>query len=255
MLASRQSTFEVIPAIDLRGGRVVRLEQGDFGRETAFDLDPVAQARRFAESGARWIHVVDLDGARAGGRRQADVIDRIRTAIPGTAVQVAGGLRDGPSIAEALAAGATRVVLGTAAIADPASVEASIARHSPERIAIALDVRDGQAVGGGWARNAPARDLGELLDAMDAIGVRTLVVTAIARDGLLAGPDLTLLGRCTGRSGSSGWSVIASGGITTLDDLRAVRRIGCAGAIVGRALYDGRLRLSEAIQAMDGGPA
>jgi phosphoribosylformimino-5-aminoimidazole carboxamide ribotide isomerase len=242
------STFEILPAIDLRGGRVVRLERGDFERETSFGDDPVDQARTFAAAGARWLHGVDLDGARDGRRRQAEVVSSIVDAAGDTQVEVAGGLRDAASIAEALATGAARAVLGTAAVTRPDVVRAAVAEHGPARIAVALDIRDGRAVGGGWLEDAPARDLAAVLDDLVKASVATVIVTAIDRDGLLGGPDLELLARVVGATPAA---VIASAGVTTLDDLRAVRAAGCAGAIVGRALYDGRLELGTAIRAMD----
>ena len=241
------STFDVIPAIDLRGGAVVRLEQGDFGRETTFSDDPVEQARTFVGRGARWIHVVDLDGARDGSRPQATIVARIVHAATPAAVEVAGGLRDAASIEAALEAGAARVVIGTAAITDPDLVSDAVRRHGPDPIAVAVDVRDGQAVGSGWLGGAPARDIDGLLADLERREITTVIVTAIERDGLLGGPDLALLAAVAARP----FRVIASGGLTTLADLRAVRAIGCVGAIVGRAIYDGQLDLAAAIAAMD----
>jgi phosphoribosylformimino-5-aminoimidazole carboxamide ribotide isomerase len=246
------STFDVIPAIDLRGGRVVRLERGDFDRETDFGADPVERARSFAAAGARWIHVVDLDGALDGTRRQADVVAAVVAAVPAIAVEVAGGLRDLVSIATALATGAARVVLGTAAITDPSIVARAIQRHGPDRVAVALDVREGQAVGGGWRAGAPAREVEGLLGDLTKLGVATFIVTAIDRDGLLGGPDVELLGTCVAATPST---VVASGGVSSIEDLHAVRGIGCGGAIVGRAIYDGRLDLRSAIRAVEDGPA
>jgi phosphoribosylformimino-5-aminoimidazole carboxamide ribotide isomerase len=238
----------VIPAIDLRRGRVVRLEQGDFARETALGGDPVQVARRFAERGATWIHVVDLDGARDGEPNQADVVRAIVAATPGASVEVAGGLRDTDRIDAALGSGAARAVVGTVAITDPPIVQDAIERHGPDKVAIAIDVRDGRAVGGGWVAGAPSEDAVSLLGSMTRLGATTFIVTAIARDGLLGGPDLDLLSRCVAATDAA---VIASGGVTTIDDLHAVRRIGCGGAIVGRSIYDGRLDLAKAIHAME----
>ena len=246
-----ESTFTILPAIDLRGGRVVRLERGDFAHERVFADDPARVAAGFAEQGARWVHVVDLDGARDGGQRQGSAIRAIVAALAASNapvnVQVAGGLRHADAIADALAAGAARVVLGTVALTRPDVVAAAIRRHGPERIAVALDVRDGRAVGDGWVSGAVGRPLDELLGRVGDAGVATLVVTAIARDGLLGGPDLELLGRVLDRTGAA---TIASGGIRSVDDLEAVRRIGCRGAIVGRALYDGGLDLRLALEAL-----
>ncbi len=262
MPASDASTFTVLPAIDLRGGHVVRLRQGDFAREAVYGDDPVGVACGFAAAGARWIHVVDLDGARAGERRQAAVVARIVPALESRVqdgangretprVQVAGGIRTAAAVADALAGGASRVVLGTAALADPEFAAAAVRRHGSRRIAVALDVRDDHAVGDGWVEGGPAVPMADALAAITAAGVTTIIVTAIERDGLLGGPDLALLERCV-RSTTS--AVVASGGIRSVADLEAVRRIGCAGAIVGRAIYDGRLDFAAALAALDTAP-
>ena len=251
MSSQSASTFEILPAIDLREGRVVRLRQGDFAREQTYADDPAAVALDFATSGATWIHVVDLDGARTGERRQTAVVAEIVAALHagGPRLQVAGGLRTLELISAVLAAGVDRVVVGTAALRDPAIVRDAVARHGPERVAVALDVRDGLAVGDGWVPGAPGVPLSAALARLADAGTVTFVVTAIDRDGLLGGPDLELLEACVR---STDAQVIASGGIRSIDDLEAVRGIGCAGAIVGRALYDGSLDLASAISALAG---
>ena len=239
------SDFEILPAIDLRGGRVVRLEQGDFERETVFSDDPVAIAQDFVERGARCLHVVDLDGARTGRPAQADVIAQIVAAVGERAwVEIAGGLRDQVAVSLALASGASRAVVATAALADPAFAERMIATHGAERIVVALDIRDGLAVGAGWREGAPGRRAEDALAVLADRGVSTFEVTAIDRDGLLGGPDLALLGRLVdiGRV-----AIIASGGIASIDDVIATRAIGCQGAIVGRALYDGTLDIGSVL--------
>ena len=241
------SGFHVLPAIDLRGGRVVRLQQGDFARETAFSDDPVAVARAFAEAGARWLHVVDLDGARTGEPAHGAVIAAIVEMVGDrVAVEVAGGLRTEASVALVLAGGAARAVVGTAALRDPTFAGRLVATHGADRIAVALDVGDGLALGEGWRAGAAGVRAGDALAALADQGVTTFEATAIERDGLLTGPDLDLLARLLelGRG-----DVIASGGVATLEDIRAVRRLGCAGAIVGRALYDGDIDLASAIGA------
>lgn len=238
--------FEVLPAIDLRGGRVVRLRLGDFQQETAYGDDPVAAARRFAQAGARWLHVVDLDGAREGQPVQGKVIGEIIAAVGNdVGVEVAGGLRTPGAVADLLRIGATRAVVGTAALAAPALVDALLSAHGPDRLAVAIDVRDGRAVGHGWAKGSAGVEAAAAIDVLVDVGVRWFEVTAIERDGLLDGPDLRLYERLI-RPGPG--SIIASGGIASLDDLRAVRALGVAGAIVGRALYEGRLRLEDALE-------
>jgi phosphoribosylformimino-5-aminoimidazole carboxamide ribotide isomerase len=240
--------FEILPAIDLRDGRVVRLRQGDFSRETAYGLDPVEVARTFAEAGARWLHVVDLDGAREGRPVHGALIGDILAAIgDGTRVEVAGGLRSAGAVAGVLASGAARAVIGTAALADPALVGALVARHGANAVAVAIDVRGGRAIGHGWSKGAPGveaeRAIGELADA----GVRWFEVTAIERDGVLEGPDLALYERLARLVEPGRGHIIASGGIATLDDLRAVRELGTSGAIIGRALYERQLTLEDAL--------
>jgi phosphoribosylformimino-5-aminoimidazole carboxamide ribotide isomerase len=241
--------FDVIPAIDLRGGQVVRLRQGDFARETTYSGDPAGVAGDFARAGARWLHVVDLDAARSGRPGQQEAIAAIvEAAGRGLACQVAGGLRTEADVAAALELGAARVVIGTAALADPGFAPALVRAHGPDRIVVALDVRDGAAVGEGWRDGAPGVPVHDALDRLSAAGVRTFVVTAIDRDGLLGGPDTALLERVV-RGGAG--DVIASGGIGSLDDIGRVRDIGCVGVIVGRAIYEGRVDLREAVTTFE----
>lgn len=236
--------FALLPAIDLRGGRVVRLVRGDFDRETAYGDDPAAVADRFSSAGAGWLHVVDLDGARAGEPRQADVVRSIIDAVAGRAkVEVAGGLRTREVVRAALSAGAHRVVVGTAALRDPSLAGALVKEFGWDRIAVALDVRDGEAVGEGWRTDASGIVATEVMTRLAAEGVACFEVTAIERDGTLEGPDLRLLEQLVP---STSAHVIASGGVSSVEDLVAVRAIGCAGAIVGRALYEGGIDLAEA---------
>ena len=243
------SDFEILPAIDLRGGRVVRLEQGDFTRETAFSDDPVATAIAFADLGARWLHVVDLDGARTGEPAHGAVIRDIVVAVGGrVGVEVAGGLRTVDAVGAILGAGAARAVIGTAALREPEFAADAVRRHGRDRIAVALDVRDGVAVGEAWRRGADGTAVGTAMTTLAGAGVTTFEVTAIDRDGLLGGPDLALYARLVALGQGA---VIASAGIASIDDLVRSRAIGCTGAIVGRALYDGRLDLAAALQALD----
>jgi phosphoribosylformimino-5-aminoimidazole carboxamide ribotide isomerase len=241
--------FTILPAIDLRGGRVVRLRQGDFSRETAYDADPTTVARGFADAGARWLHVVDLDAARTGvameGLNGAAIKAILAAVGDDVSVELAGGLRTDDAVDAAFAAGAARVVVGTAALQDPSWVGGLVTARGPDRVCVALDVRDGQAVGQGWVAGAAAVDVADALRRLADEGARTFEVTAIERDGLLKGPDLRLYERLAGLVPRT--EVIASGGIAGLDDLRAVRGAGCAGAIVGRALYEGQIDLRDAI--------
>jgi len=252
MLARKagSAAFDLLPAIDLRGGRVVRLLRGDFARETVYADDPVAVAERFVDGGARWLHVVDLDGARDPAKRQLGLVAAIVAGVGDRArVEVAGGLRDERAVSSALAVGAARAVVGTAALADPTLAACLVKTHGTGRIAVALDVRDGMAVGHGWRTGAPGQPAADAMARLADVGVATFEVTAIDRDGTLAGPDLALLGALVGAGRGS---VIASGGVSSTDDLRAVRALGCRGAIVGVALYEGRLTLEAAIAAGGG---
>jgi len=245
---SRIGRFELLPAIDLRRGRAVRLTFGDFDRQTVYDDDPAAVADRFAASGAAWIHVVDLDGARAGSPRHVSVIADIVARIRGRAsCQVAGGLRDAGAVDAALLAGARRIVVGTAALRDPAFAAALVRVHGPDRIVVALDVRDGLAVGEGWRSGAPGVPATDALSRLADAGVERFAATAIDRDGAMLGPDLDLIRRLValGRG-----AVIASAGIRSTVDVLAVRDVGASGAIVGRALYEGHLDLAATLDAL-----
>ena len=232
----------VYPAIDLRGGRCVRLLRGDYERETVYGDDPVAVARGFAAAGARWLHVVDLDGARAGRPVQAELVAAICAAVP-IPVQVGGGLREGAAVEAALAAGAARVVLGTVAVADPERA-AAICRSHPGRVAIGLDAREGRLRVAGWTEGAETTATAGAARAA-GLGAAAIVYTDIARDGMLGGPDLDGT-RAVARA-AGGVPVIASGGIGTLADVRAVAALGVAGVIIGRALYTGAVRLADAL--------
>ncbi len=249
--------FDVLPAIDLRGGRVVRLRQGDFDQATTYESEPAVVAGEFAAAGAQWLHVVDLDGARTGIPAHAEQIAAIVEAVGSQArVEVAGGLRDERAVAVAFEAGAARIIVGTAALRDPAFAGRLVGTYGPGRVVAAIDVRDGRAMGHGWVpstvgSSGPGSPAAAGPDAVDAIsrladaGVTIFEVTAIERDGLLEGPNLDLYERVVtlGRG-----SIIASGGVTTLDDIRAVRGLGCTGAIIGRALYEGQLDLAAALR-------
>lgn len=239
--------MELIPAVDLRAGRVVRLRQGDFGRAQVHGDDPLAVVRRWVGEGAPRLHLVDLDGAREGRPVQADLLAQLVLAA-GVPCQAAGGLRDDGSVSAALEAGADRVVLGTRLISDPAWAQRLIARHGAERIVAALDVQDDETHGDGWVSGGARRPLDAALTELSQAGLALFVVTAISRDGLLGGPDLELLGRIAGVVGPA--AVIASGGIASLDDLQKLAAAGYAGAILGRALYEGRIELGAALSAI-----
>ncbi len=241
--------FEILPAIDLQAGRVVRLVRGEAASATMYGEDGAAAADVFIAQGARWLHVVDLDGARDPRARQAGAVAAVMARVGGRAsVEVAGGLRDEGAVEAILRDGAARVVLGTAALADPGLAGRLVGRFGAWRVAVALDVRNGLAVGQGWVAGAPGQPAADVLERLADAGVRVFEVTAIDRDGTLGGPDLVLLGELVRRRRGD---VIASGGVAGVTDIAAVRALGCAGAIVGRALYDGLLSLEEALAAAD----
>jgi phosphoribosylformimino-5-aminoimidazole carboxamide ribotide isomerase len=231
---------ELYPAIDVQGGRVVRVRQGDASRATAYAEDPVALARQFARDGARWVHFVDLD--RAFGTGDNRTLARRVLAASGLAIQVGGGLHTEAAIAEMLDWGATRVVIGPQAATDPALVDRLLARHGPARLALGIDAQQGRVVRRGGPEVFDTTPL-ELAGRAQAQGARTVIYTDVTRDGMLAGPDV----EGARAIATLGLDVIASGGVASLYDLKRVRAAGLAGAIVGRALYEGRFTLEEAL--------
>ncbi|MDX6582184.1 MAG: phosphoribosyl isomerase [Solirubrobacterales bacterium] len=238
------------PAIDIRDGHAVRLVQGDYDRETAFDADPLDAARRWIEQGASALHVVDLDGARAGAPVNIEHVERICAAVE-VPVQVGGGLREAGDVAAVLAAGATRAVLGTAALSDPALVESLAAEHG-EAIVVSADARAGRIAVEGWERPTQLGS-GELVADLARRGVRTFIFTPVEVDGTLEGPGLEQLRPVAETAAGAGAQLIYSGGIGTLDHLRELAAAGLpaiAGVIVGRALYEGRFTVGEGEAAL-----
>jgi len=235
--------MDLWPAIDLRGGRCVRLLQGDYSRETVFADDPVDQVRRFVDQGARRLHVVDLDGAKAGTAVQADLVMRMVRAA-GVPMQLGGGIRALATARAYADAGVTRLVVGSVAIEEPELLEA-MAAALPGRIVLGLDARDGRVAVRGWVDTSPllAVDVARRSAQLPLAGI---VYTDIATDGMLSGPNLDALGEMVR---SVGLPIVASGGIAVADDLRRVAGIGVQGCIVGRALYDGGLSLPDALAA------
>jgi phosphoribosylformimino-5-aminoimidazole carboxamide ribotide isomerase len=238
--------FDVIPSIDLRNGRVVRLRRGDFKQETIYGDEPASVAMLFANAGARRVHIVDLDGAREGRPlNHGSIADIVAAVGDRVEPEVAGGLRTAEAVAGAIALGAARVVVGTAALRDPGFAASLVAAYGSDRIVAAIDVRDDRALGDGWREGAMGPAAADALAMLADVGVRHFEVTAIDRDGILEGPDLDLLGRLVALDRGS---VIASGGISSLADIRAAAELGCDGVIVGRALYEGRIDLREAVE-------
>lgn len=230
----------VIPAIDLRGGRAVRLLQGDPESETTYSEDPVDVAVRFQEEGARRLHVVDLDAALGEGdnRERVEAICRA-VQVP---VQVGGGIRSNDDIGQVLGAGAKRVILGTAAAADPTFVRRSVEEHA-EAIVVAIDVRGGHVMVRGWTEEGPAVD--DALPALDEAGAPRYLVTSIARDGTLKGPDMKLYEHLLKLTETP---LIASGGVRDADDVWALRDLGCEAVVTGKALYEKTLKLAQVIR-------
>jgi len=237
---------ELIPAIDLLGGRVVRLSKGVYDAVTVYGDDPVAVARGFEQAGAARIHIVDLDAAREGRAMQAEVIASIVDAVD-VPCQVAGGIRDADAVAAGLQAGADRLVLGSALISSSLLARTLTERYGPDRIVAALDVRDGQALGDGWVEGARGADVIELAQTLAEKGLRWFAVTAIARDGQMSGPDYQLLEAV--HAAAPGAAIIASGGVSSLADIRELAARGFEAAITGKALYEGAFTLAEGLEA------
>ncbi|MGQ0671047.1 MAG: 1-(5-phosphoribosyl)-5-[(5-phosphoribosylamino)methylideneamino]imidazole-4-carboxamide isomerase [Actinomycetota bacterium] len=230
----------VIPAIDLRGGRCVRLLRGDPQAETEYDADPVAVARRFETEGARRLHVVDLNAALGNGSNRETVAAICRSvAIP---VQVGGGLRTIEAVEDVLGEGAARAVIGTAAALDPGFV-AEAADRFGDRLVVAVDVEGDRAMVRGWQEEGPPID--EAVPALEEAGAPRFLITSIAVDGTLEGPDLALYERVLALTDRP---VIASGGVRSADDVRALRDLGAEGVVVGKALYEGTLELTEVVR-------
>ncbi|MGB6144327.1 MAG: 1-(5-phosphoribosyl)-5-[(5-phosphoribosylamino)methylideneamino]imidazole-4-carboxamide isomerase [Rhodanobacter sp.] len=238
--------FDVIPAIDLRGGQVVRLKQGDYAQQTTYAADPRELAGRYADAGARWLHLVDLDGARSGRLDNLAVIAAIAT--DGMAIQAGGGVREEADLQRLFDAGVQRVVVGSVAVRDPARVAAWLAKYGAERLTLALDTRhaEGRWVlpSAGWTE-VEARTLDELAPWYAARGARHLLCTDIDRDGMLAGFNLDLYRHLV--TSVPQLALQASGGVRSLDDIRAARDAGANAVILGRALLEGSFTMAEAL--------
>ena len=235
----------LFPAVDLKNGQCVRLEQGDMARATVFNLDPAAQARAFAEQGFEYLHVVDLDGAFAGKPMNALAVEGMLMAVT-MPVQLGGGIRDLKTVEAWLDKGIARVIIGTAAVRDPQLVK-NAAKKFPGRVAVGLDARDGKVAVEGWAETSQVTAL-EIAQRFEDAGVAAIIFTDIARDGLLKGLNLDATIALSERISIP---VIASGGLASIDDIKAMltpRAEKLAGAIAGRALYDGRLDPGEALR-------
>jgi phosphoribosylformimino-5-aminoimidazole carboxamide ribotide isomerase len=234
----------ILPAIDIKGGQCVRLYQGDYAQVTTYDADPVSAAHRWQEAGASWLHVVDLDGAASGQPINDELIARLCAATT-LHVEVGGGMRSLAHIERMLDTGVERVILGTVALTDRALLEAALERWG-ERIAVGLDARNGQVAISGWRETSRVQATA-LAKELSDLGVRRFIYTDIARDGALRGPNLAALAEMQRAIDGTGAMLIASGGVSSLADLRAIAALGVEGTIVGKAIYTGDVDLAEAI--------
>lgn len=232
----------IYPAVDIRDGRCVRLKQGSYSDMTVYGDDPLEMALHWQEAGSHFLHVVDLDGARGQGKNNRDIIGRIIKALD-IPVQTGGGIRTMDDIDEVLSLGAARVILGTSAVKDPNLVEQAVSRYG-SRIAVGIDAKKGMVAIEGWERTSPYTAV-EFARHMEKMGVETIIYTDIARDGMLAGPNFEAMNEM---QRSVSMAVIASGGVSGIDDLARLKRIGVAGAIVGKAIYTGAIDLKEALE-------
>ncbi|MHB8492804.1 MAG: 1-(5-phosphoribosyl)-5-[(5-phosphoribosylamino)methylideneamino]imidazole-4-carboxamide isomerase, partial [Solirubrobacteraceae bacterium] len=237
------------PAIDIMGGNAVRLRRGDFAAKTVYDADPLEAARRWVEEGAMRLHVVDLDGAREGSSRNVEHVRRMVEEL-GVQVQLGGGLRSSAAIRAAIEAGASRVILGTAAMTDPELLAGALSEHGPERVRVAVDARGGPVVTEGWERSTGA-DVATLIESLVGRGVRRLLYTNVDRDGMLEGVGEADILDGTRAAGAA--TLFYSGGIGSLDVLRGLAALeapGLDGVIVGKALYERRFTVAEALAAL-----
>ncbi|MEX2172216.1 MAG: 1-(5-phosphoribosyl)-5-[(5-phosphoribosylamino)methylideneamino]imidazole-4-carboxamide isomerase [Pirellulales bacterium] len=234
--------MQIWPAIDLRGGKCVRLRQGDYQQETIFADDPVAVARGFAADGAKHLHLVDLDGAREGLPVNLPVVQNILAAVE-LEIELGGGIRDDQSIMELLEFGVHRLVVGTSALKQPDWFR-EVCRQFPQRLVLGIDARDGQVATDGWLQTSEVRAI-DLAREFAAEPLAAIVYTDIATDGMMAGPNVAAMAEM---QAAVNLPVVASGGVTTASDVQALATAGMAGCIIGRALYEGTLTLKEAIR-------
>lgn len=235
--------MEIWPAIDLRGGKCVRLQQGDYDRETVFAEEPARMAEQWVSEGAEYLHLVDLDGARDGKVINRDAIGGILQAVS-IPCELGGGIRDRETIAAWLELGLQRVVVGTKAVEDEKWFR-DMAAAFPNQLVLGIDARNGHVATDGWLKTSEMKAV-EFAQAFDSLPLAAIVYTDIAKDGMLAGPNLPAMAEM---KSATNLPVVASGGITSIDDVAQLAKIGMDGAIIGRALYEGRLQLSDALQA------
>ncbi len=239
--------MQIYPAIDIKDGRCVRLSQGEFDSEKVYSEDPATVAKTFEEAGATWLHVVDLDGARDGRRMNEDTIKKITSTVH-IPVELGGGIREMDEVARCLDMGVSRCVIGTRAVNDPAFVKALIGRFGPECVAVGVDAKDGKVAVEGWEKVSEV-SAEELCETMKKNGVVHIIYTDIERDGMLTGPNVEAVKELADKTELP---VIASGGVSKMDDLKELYDAGISGVIIGKALYENRIDLSEAINRFQG---
>ena len=238
--------MEVIPAIDIKGGRCVRLYQGDYNRETVFSDDPLEVARRWVKSGARRLHVIDLDGAKSGEQRNAEAAYEIASEA-GVPVQLGGGIRTLQSARQAIEQGIERVLIGTAAVEEPDLLRELVDELGPERVVVTVDARDGRVALNGWTETSEV-EAGELIREMRGVGVSRYLYTDISRDGTLTEPNFDEL---DGLTTISGVKIMAAGGVSSVEHLLRLSEIGVESAVVGTAIYTGDIDLGQAVRALE----
>ena len=235
----------IFPAIDLMGGEAVRLLRGDYAQKTVYSADPVSVAKLFRDAGCTWVHLVDLDGARSGETPNLSTVCRIK-AESGLACEIGGGIRSMETVEKYIAAGLDRVILGTAAVTDPAFLAEAVAAYG-EKIAVGVDIRDGAVAIRGWTESS-GLDAFAFCEKLQTLGVRTLICTDISRDGAMAGTNRALYRALSRRFAMQ---ITASGGVSTIEDVKALRSLELYGAIIGKAYYTGAIDLREALEAAE----
>lgn len=232
----------IFPAIDLRGGKCVRLIQGDFDKETVYSDDPQATALKWQSMGAKFLHVVDLDGARAGSPKNLDAIKKILDAVT-IPIEVGGGIRTLEDAARLLSLGVRRVILGSVAVENPALVAEAVQRFG-DKVVVGIDARNGFVAVHGWEKSSSVK-VGDLAKQIVAAGVKTIIYTDISKDGMLSGVNAAVFTELAQKSGAQ---IVASGGVKSIEDIRALKAAGVSGVIVGKAIYTSSLDLKSAIE-------
>jgi phosphoribosylformimino-5-aminoimidazole carboxamide ribotide isomerase len=236
--------MDILPAIDLIGGKCVRLIQGQYDKQITYKDDPVAQAREFLEAGSRWLHVIDLEGAKAGRPVNAGVVARIAAQVPELKIELGGGVRDEAAIVQMLEAGVTRLILGSSAVKQ-FDWFCGMARKYPQRLVLGLDARGANVATEGWLEEG-AQTVLEFAKRAADLPLAAIIYTDITKDGMLAGPNIE---RTRALVEAVDLPIVAAGGVTTVDDVRILKSINVAGAIIGRALYEGTITVETALQA------